>query len=298
MKPTLVIMAAGMGSRYGDLKQIDTFGPSGETIVDYTVYDALKVGFTKIVFIIRKHLENDFKDKFRELIDHAEVHFVFQELDVLPDDLKVPEGRVKPWGTGHAILMAGEVVNEPFAVVNADDFYGRSALQMIFDQLSNLDNNQLQACMIAYQMKNTLSDHGSVSRGLCEVSLTGDLKSINEKTEIYKGDGKPYYVEESEKFPLTGNEPVSMNLMGFTSPVFDLIESLFIDFHRESGARPKAEFYIPTVLDNVRKSGKRVPVLVTNESWFGVTYKEDKLTAQLTLQRMIQEGTYPKNLWG
>lgn len=298
MKPTLVIMAAGMGSRYGDLKQIDTFGPSGETIVDYTVYDALKVGFTKIVFIIRKHLENDFKDKFRELIDHAEVHFVFQELDVLPDDLKVPEGRVKPWGTGHAILMAGEVVNEPFAVVNADDFYGRSALQMIFDQLSNLDNNQLQACMIAYQMKNTLSDQGSVSRGLCEVSLTGDLKSINEKTEIYKGDGKPYYVEEGEKFPLTGNEPVSMNLMGFTSPVFDLIESLFIDFHRESGAQPKAEFYIPTVLDNVRKSGKRVPVLVTNESWFGVTYKEDKLTAQLTLQRMIQEGTYPKSLWG
>ncbi len=297
-KPTLVIMAAGMGSRYGDLKQIDTFGPSGETIVDYTVYDALHVGFKKVVFIIRENLENDFKEKFKGVIEQAEVHFVFQELNRLPNDLKVPEGRVKPWGTGHAILMAKPVVNEPFAIVNADDFYGRDALQSIYDELSGLDNSELQACMVAYQLKNTLSDHGSVSRGLCEITSNGDLKSITEKTAIYKGNGSPYYVEDNKSHPLTGDEPVSMNLMGFTSPVFDEIETAFMQFLNKSGTLPKAEFYIPTVLDNVRKSGIKVPVMVTNESWFGVTYKEDKQTAQAILQEMIEAETYPRRLWG
>lgn len=298
MNPTLVVMAAGMGSRYGGIKQIDTFGPSGETIVDYTVYDALQVGFKKVVFIIRRHLLADVREKFSGLIAHAEVEFVFQELDVLPKDLSVPEGREKPWGTGHAVWTASQAVNEPFVVVNADDFYGRSALKVIYDHLSNVDNSKLDACLVAYQLKNTLSDHGSVSRGICEVTEAGDLKSINEKTEIHKGTDHPYYVEDGKQHPLTGNEPVSMNLMGFTSQVFKDIEADFVRFYQKSKDNLKAEYYIPTVLDNVRKSGKNVPVLFTDESWFGVTYKEDKVIAQNKLKAMIDEKIYPKSLWG
>jgi len=298
MNPTLVVMAAGMGSRYGGIKQIDTFGPSGEAIIDYTVYDALQVGFRKVVFIVRKHLLADVKEKFSGLIAHAEVEFVFQELDVLPKGLSVPEGREKPWGTGHAVWTANKAVNEPFVVVNADDYYGRSALKVIYDHLQNVDNNKLDACLVAYQLKNTLSDHGSVSRGICEVTDAGDLKSINEKTEIHKGTDHPYYVEDGKEYPLTGNEPVSMNLMGFTSQVFKDIEADFVNFYQKSKENLKAEYYIPTVLDNVRKSGKNVPVLFTNESWFGVTYKEDKVIAQNKLKAMIDEKIYPKSLWG
>ncbi len=297
MNPTLVVMAAGMGSRYGGIKQIDTFGPSGETIVDYTVYDALKVGFKKVVFITRKHLVGDFKQKFSGLLDHAEVHFVFQELDTLPGNLEVPQDREKPWGTGHAVWTAKSAVKEPFVVVNADDFYGRASMQVIYDHLLKVDNDLLHGCLVAYQLKNTLSDHGSVSRGICEVS-DGNLKSITEKTEIYKGQDHPYYVEEGKQYPLTGNEPVSMNLMGFTSPVFDDIEKAFVQFFERSKDNPKAEFFIPTVLDNVRKAGQNVPVLVTNDIWFGVTYKEDKLNAQIVLQKMTDDGVYPKSLWG
>ncbi len=298
MNPTLVVMAAGMGSRYGGVKQIDTFGPSGETIVDYTVYDALRVGFRKVVFIIRKHLLADVKEKFSGLIDHADVEFVYQELDSLPAGLSVPEGREKPWGTGHAVWTANQVVDEPFVVVNADDYYGRSALKVIYDHLKHVDNKKGDACLVAYQLKNTLSDHGSVSRGICEVSDDGSLKSITEKTEIYKGTDHPYYVEDGKDHPLTGNEPVSMNLMGFTSQVFKDIETDFIKFYHKSKGNLKAEYYIPTVLDNVRKSGSDVPVLFTDESWFGVTYKEDKVIAQKKLRAMIDEGIYPKSLWG
>ncbi|MEQ9218357.1 MAG: sugar phosphate nucleotidyltransferase [Cyclobacteriaceae bacterium] len=298
MNPTLVVMAAGMGSRYGGVKQIDTFGPSGETIVDYTVYDALRVGFRKVVFIIRNHLLADVKEKFSGLIDHADVEFVYQELDSLPVGLSVPEGREKPWGTGHAVWTANQVVDEPFVVVNADDYYGRSALKVIYDHLKHVDNKKVDACLVAYQLKNTLSDHGSVSRGICEVSEDGSLKSITEKTEIYKGTDHPYYVEDGKDHPLTGNEPVSMNLMGFTSQVFKDIETDFIKFYHKSKRNLKAEYYIPTVLDNVRKSGSDVPVLFTDESWFGVTYKEDKVIAQKKLRAMIDEGIYPKSLWG
>ncbi len=298
MNPTLVVMAAGMGSRYGGIKQIDTFGPSGEAIIDYTVYDALQVGFKKVVFIVRKHLLADVKEKFSGIIGNAEVEFVFQELDVLPAGLSVPAGREKPWGTGHAVWTANQAVNEPFVVVNADDYYGRSALKVIYDHLSTVDNSKLDACLVAYQLKNTLSDHGSVSRGICEVTEAGDLKSINEKTEIHKGTEHPYYVEVGKEHPLTGNEPVSMNLMGFTSQVFKDIEADFVKFYQKSKENLKAEYYIPTVLDNVRKSGKNVPVLFTDESWFGVTYKEDKVIAQNKLKAMIGEKIYPKSLWG
>ena len=297
MKPTLLVMAAGMGSRYGDLKQIDQFGPSGETIVDYTIYDAKKVGFEKVVFVIRKSFEKEFKEKYKKIIQQTNVEFVFQELDFLPNGLSVPDGRVKPWGTGHAVWVAKEAIDEPFAVVNADDYYGRNSLKLIFDYLVSVDNEELAACLIAYQLKNTLSDHGSVSRGLCEVSGDNNLKSITEKTEIYKGADHPYYVENEKEFPLTGNEPVSMNLMGFTSQVFDQMETEFIEFYKSSLGNPKAEFYIPTVMDNIRKSGRNVPVLLTNDSWFGVTYKEDKINAQLTLQKMVADGEYPESLW-
>ena len=297
MKPTLLVMAAGMGSRYGDLKQIDQFGPSGETIVDYTIYDAKKVGFEKVVFVIRKSFEKEFKEKYKKIIQQTNVEFVFQELDFLPNGLSVPDGRVKPWGTGHAVWVAKEAIDEPFAVVNADDYYGRDSLKLIFDYLVSVDNTELAACLVAYQLKNTLSDHGSVSRGLCEVSGDDNLKSITEKTEIYKGTDHPYYVEEGNEFPLTGNEPVSMNLMGFTSQVFNQMEKEFIAFYESSLGNPKAEFYIPTVMDNIRKSGRNVPVLLTNDSWFGVTYKEDKINAQLTLQKMVADGKYPESLW-
>ena len=297
MKPTLLVMAAGMGSRYGDLKQIDQFGPSGETIVDYTIYDAKRVGFEKVVFVIRKSFEKEFKEKYRKIIQQTDVEFVFQELDFLPNGLSVPDDRVKPWGTGHAVWVAKEAIDEPFAVVNADDYYGRDSLKLIFDYLVSVDNTELAACLVAYQLKNTLSDHGSVSRGLCEVSGDDNLKSITEKTEIYKGTDHPYYVEEGNEFPLTGNEPVSMNLMGFTSQVFNQMEKEFIAFYESSLGNPKAEFYIPTVMDNIRKSGRNVPVLLTNDSWFGVTYKEDKINAQLTLQKMVADGKYPESLW-
>ncbi len=298
MNPTLVVMAAGMGSRYGGIKQIDTFGPSGEAIIDYTVYDALHVGFKKVVFIVRKHLVSDVREKFKGLLAHASVEFVFQELDTLPEGLTVPEGREKPWGTGHAVWVAHQAVKEPFVVVNADDYYGRSALKVIYDHLQGVDNEQVEACLVAYQLKNTLSDHGSVSRGLCEVTKDKNLKSITEKTKIFKGDNHPYYSEDGKEHPLTGNEPVSMNLMGFTSQVFKDIETDFVRFYHESKENLKAEYYIPVVLDNVRKSGKEVPVLFTDETWFGVTYKEDKLIAQSKLRKMIEEGIYPKSLWG
>ncbi len=299
MKPTLVVLAAGLGSRYGSLKQIDQFGPSGETIVDYAVYDAIEAGFEKIVFVIRRSIEEEFKEIFlTKLSDKVQVEYVFQELDVLPEGFTVPEGREKPWGTAHAVMTAASKINEPFAIVNADDFYGRASLKAIHDHLSSLDNSTLDACMVGFILENTLSDHGRVSRGICKVNEQGELEEIVERTHIFKkAEGGAYYEEDNKHVDLTGKEIVSMNLMGFTSQVFDMMEEKFVDFLKENYTELKAEYFIPSVLDNVRKQGVKVPVLTSTEQWFGVTYKEDKPIARENLLQLVKQGVYPENLW-
>ncbi len=298
-EPALVVLAAGLGSRYGSLKQIDQFGPNGETIVDYALFDAIKAGFNKIVFVIRENIESEFKEIFLpNLSPHVEVDYVFQELEDLLPGWSVPEGREKPWGTAHAVWTCREKVKEPFAIVNADDFYGRSSLSLIYNHLCHLDNNVLNACLIGYSLENTLSDHGRVSRGICKVSENGFLQEIVEKTDIYKGnDTSAYYEESGNRYPLTGKETVSMNLMGFTSPVFDILEQGFIDFFHHNFYNLKAEYFIPGVLDDVRKRGVNVPVINSAETWFGVTYQEDKPIAQKAINRLIEQGIYNNRLW-
>lgn len=297
--PSLVVLAAGLGSRYGGLKQMDQFGPCGETLIDYTLYDALQAGFQKVVFVIRKSMEAEFHKVLASNISkQAEVHYVFQELDSLPSGLTSPEGREKPWGTAHAVWTTGKVVNEPFVIVNGDDYYGRSALKTIYDHLLSIDDSQLYACLVGYVLKNTLSEHGRVSRGICEVDYQGFLESIVERTAIYKG-GKTvaYYEESGEQFPLTGQEIVSMNLTGFSPKVFDLIELGFLQFFQNNRYNPKAEYYIPMVLDKVRKCGVNIPVLKTNEVWFGVTYKADKPEVVKRIGHLVKSGAYPHQLW-
>lgn len=299
MKPSLVVLAAGLGSRYGSLKQMDKFGPSGETIVDYAIYDAMKAGFEKIIFVIRKSIEAEFKEIFvSKLEGKVQVEYVFQELDILPQGFTVPVDREKPWGTAHAVLTAASRINEPFAIVNADDFYGRASLKTIYDHLLTLDNNQLSACLVGFVLEKTLSEHGRVSRGICKVSEQGKLEEIVERTHIYKKEeGGAYYEEDDQKVDLTGKEIVSMNLMGFTSQVFNLMQDQFVEFLNNQGKELKSEYFIPSVLDNVRKNGVKVPVLVSTEQWFGVTYKEDKPIARRNLLKLVDEGVYPQNLW-
>lgn len=297
-KTTLVVLAAGLGSRYGSLKQMDKFGPSEETIVDYAIYDAIEAGFSKIVFVIRRSFENEFKDLFGPRMEgKVQVEYVHQELDHLPAGLNVPEGREKPWGTGHAVMMAAAKVNGPFAIVNADDFYGRSSFKLINDRLRTLDNEKLSACMVGFVLNNTLSEHGRVSRGICRLDENKNLKEIIERTHIFKKGSAAYYVEDEQEFDLTGNEVVSMNLMGFTSKVFEQMEDAFRLFYKNQSADLKAEFFIPTVLDNTRKSGVKVAVDMSEEQWFGVTYKDDKPIAQTRLEKLVEEKVYPSNLW-
>ena len=299
MEPSLVVLAAGLGSRYGSLKQIDKFGPSGETIVDYTIYDAIQAGFKKVVFVIRKSIEDEFNEIYYDKISSKiEVKYVFQELENIPEGLTIPTNREKPWGTGHAVLMAKSEINEPFAIVNADDFYGRSSLEKIRRHLSTLDNSILTGCLVGYTLENTLSEHGRVSRGVCEIEESG-LKSIAERTDIYMGGQTGvYYNENGNQFPLTGKETVSMNLMGFTSQVFNLAEKWFTEFYKQSSRDLKSEFFIPTVLNNIRQLNQsKIAVLPTDDRWFGVTYKEDKAIAQAMLKGLVGRGEYPKNLW-
>ncbi len=299
MKPTLLVLAAGMGSRYGGLKQMDKLGPAGETIIDYSIYDALSVGFEKIVFVIRESIKDDFKkilgDKYA---NKAAVHYVYQELDKLPKGYNVPQGRVRPWGTAHAVMMAESVIQEPFALINGDDFYGRNSFKIIYDFLSKTPKDTLAACLIAYELKKTLSEHGHVSRGICTLDKQDFLSNITERTKIYKGENNTaYYIENDTKFQLTGNEKVSMNLMGFTPNVFEIIRQEFENFLKTKGTQMKSEFYIPFILDKVREKGVKVPILSTNESWFGVTYPEDKQKVVEKLGALIQKGIYPPCLW-
>lgn len=299
MKPALIVLAAGLGSRYGSLKQIDKFGPCGETIVDYAIYDAIEAGFEKIVFVIRRSIEQEFKELFVEkLKDKVRIEYVFQELDVLPAGFSVPDGREKPWGTAHAVLTAAPKISEPFAIVNADDFYGRASLRLIYDHLAAMNNTELSAGLVGFILENTLSEHGRVSRGVCKINEKGELDEIIERTHIYKNkQGGAYFEEGNKTVELTGKEMVSMNLMGFTSRVFDLMADKFVEFLNGQGKELKSEYFIPSVLDHVRQTGVKVPVLVSAEQWFGVTYQEDKPIAKQKLMKLVEAGVYTKNLW-
>ncbi len=301
MKPALVILAAGMGSRYGSLKQIDRFGPSGETIVEYSIYDALRAGFGKIVLVIRHQFEEDFKEiVLKRAMTKADISFVFQELDNLPSGFSLPADRVKPWGTGHAILMAASKVNTPFAVVNADDFYGSQSYKVMSDFLSAGQSGKTEEyCLVGYKLVNTLSESGSVSRGICVVSHDHYLEDITEHKKIMETGEGIVTVTEKGTIHLTGHETVSMNLMGFLPSMFKHLESQFRDFLLKNAGNPAAEFYIPFAMNEVIHQGAaRVKVLHTPEKWFGVTYKEDRAMVMNSLRSLVEKGLYPPDLWG
>ncbi len=298
-KPTLVILAAGIGSRYGGLKQLDTFTPSGDTIMDFSIFDAVQAGFGKIVFIIRKNIEKEFKEVFgKKLLGIAEVDYVFQEIDYVPAQYQNPE-RSKPWGTGHALLMAKDIVKENFAIINADDFYGKEAFEVMAKTLSHTDPNSYDFSTMAYLLKNTISDYGFVSRGECEVDDKGYLTDVTERTHIEKIDGKLMCKDEKGDFiPIDEDTIVSMNFWGFTPKCFEFGSQLFDKFLEENKGNLKAEFYIPSVVNEILKSGKaKVKVLKSNSKWFGVTYKEDKEIVQEKIEKLLEQNSYPSKLW-
>jgi len=299
MEPTLVIMAAGMASRYGSMKQIQQFGPGGETIMDYSIYDAIKAGFKKVVFIIRKDFAEDFKAIFEpKLKGRIEAKYVFQEMDKYLDGYSVPADRKKPWGTSHAILCAKEAVNEPFAVINADDFYGADAFKKAADFLKSECSPTVYA-IIGYQLANTLSEHGTVSRGVCEVDEKGNLVGIKERLKISRQNGVMVDEEsETKKVELAEEVKASMNFWCFHPSVFNFIEKGFQVFLKENIDNPKAEYLIPFTADQWIKAGKGViKVIPTSSKWFGVTYKEDAPVVQRSLNELVQRNQYPNNLW-
>tara|TARA_R110002050_G_scaffold130384_10_gene252099 strand:+ start:1327 stop:2250 length:924 start_codon:yes stop_codon:yes gene_type:complete len=298
-KPTLVILAAGMGSRYGGLKQIDTFTPEGDTIIDFSIYDALRAGFGKFVFIIRKSFENDFKEIFNKKLEgKAEVAYVYQELDCVPKKYINPK-RTKPWGTGHALLMAKNVVKENFAIINADDFYGKEAFEVMGQSLAQKDTTSYNFNTMAYFLKNTVSDYGFVSRGECHVNEKGYLTDIIERTHIEKIDGQLMRKDDDGQFiPIDENTIVSMNFWGFTPKCFEFGTQLFEAFLETTKANLKAEFYIPSIVSEILKSGKAsVEVLKSEAKWFGVTYKEDKVIVQKAIKQLKKKNIYPSKLW-
>ena len=300
MAPTLVVLAAGMGSRYGGLKQIDPMGPSGETILDYSVYDALRAGFGRVVFIIRPDFEDAFRDGVAaKFSDRVRVDFAFQTLDKLPDGFAVPAGREKPWGTTHAILCAREVIEGNFAVINADDFYGRDSYRVLGEHLATVDPESTDFSMVGFTLRNTLSDHGTVARGVCSTSNDGYLASIDEMTKIGRhGDGALNTRDDGTTIALTGNEPVSMNMWGFTPRLFDHLDRIFREFLTTSATEAKSECFIPlTVGQLINEGAATCRVLRTDSSWFGVTYREDKEVVQRSIAELVQRGEYPSNLW-
>lgn len=304
MKPTLLLLAAGMGSRYGGLKQLDGLGPNGETIMDYSIYDAIQAGFGKIVWVIRKDFEQDFREKILSKYEgHIPCEIVFQSLDKIPEGYSVPEGRTKPWGTNHAVMMAKDVIKEPFCVINCDDFYNRDCFKVIGKFLSELpEGSNGKYAMVGFRVANTLSDNGSVSRGVCAKDDNGHLTSCVERTEIERrADGKVAYKDEKgEWVSIPDNTPVSMNVWGFTPEYFDYSEKLFKEFldQPSTKANPKAEYLIPWVVDKLIKSGKATcEVLDTTSKWFGVTYSADRPGTVERIQKLVDEGVYPNKLF-
>jgi NDP-sugar pyrophosphorylase family protein len=298
-KPTLVILAAGVGSRYGGLKQLDTFSEQGDTILDFSIYDAIQAGFGKIVFIIRKSIESDFKSFFdAKLKGKIEVEYVFQEVDKIPEKYK-DNNREKPWGTGHALLMTKDVVKENFAVINADDFYGREAYQVMANALNKIEPTSNAFNMMGYVLKNTISDFGFVSRGECKVDKNGYLIGLTERTHIEKVDGVlKYKNEDGTLTPIAEDTTVAMNFFGFTPKYFDLSSALFEEFLENNYQELKTEFYIPSVVNHLIVNGLgTMEVLKSDAKWFGVTYKEDKEYVTSEIQKLKDNGTYPKFLW-
>lgn len=299
MKPTLLILAAGMGSRYGGIKQLDGFGPNGETIIDYSLFDAIRAGFGKVVFIIREELKADFEQVFgAKLKGKIDYDYAIQGFgSYVPDDLGHVE-RAKPWGTGHAVLCAWDKTDAPFAVINADDFYGYEAFKTMADFLSTNDDQTVHA-MIGYQIRNTLSENGSVSRGVCVRDENDFLITVTERTQILREEnGTIVFIEGDEKTILGENTPVSMNFWGFMPSVFPDIKELFETYAREHYNAPKAEFYIPKVMSYLIESGKgQCKVFESESEWFGVTYPEDKPTVSESIQKQVDSGKYPKQLW-
>lgn len=297
MKPTLLVLAAGMGSRYGGIKQMDAFGPHGETIIDYSIYDAIQSGFGKIVFVIRRDFADAFKEMFEpKLAGKIKTEYVYQEMNSYVPPVSVVAERTKPWGTAHAVLCAREVIHEPFAVINADDFYGRDAFEKAAAFLTN-DVSEKKYCIIGYELSKTLSENGTVSRGVCQVDLNNNLVSIIERTKIFPEDGHIYYIENSMRGTLPADTPVSMNFWGFHPNVFDFIEELFEKFLLENQGDPKAEFFIPIVGDAFIQGDGEIKVIPTSAQWFGVTYKEDAPVVKESLGKLIDSGAYPQNLW-
>ena len=298
MKPTLLILAAGMGSRYGGLKQLDEVGPNGEAIIDYSLYDAIRAGFGKVVFVIRNDFEEAFKNRFdKKLAGHIEVEYAYQELTDLPKGFNVPGGRVKPWGTGHAIRSARNCINEPFVAINADDFYGWEAFKTMSDFLQNDCCPEVWS-MVGYRCDKTLSENGSVSRGVCVTDEDNFLIDITERTNIQIENDGIFYYENDKRFSLKGDEPVSMNFWGFSPDLFTHLEKGFVDFLREKGGEMKSEFYIPSQVSELKNKGLvKVKVLSSDARWFGVTYKEDKEHVVANIQKMIDENKYPVKLF-
>jgi dTDP-glucose pyrophosphorylase len=285
-------MAAGMGSRYGGLKQLDAIGPSGETIIDYSVYDAIKAGFTKVVFIIRKDFEQEFKLKITDKYEgQIQVEFAFQDLNDLPDEFTCPEGREKPWGTGHAILSARDIINEPFVAINGDDFYGRESFKVVADYYRKGANS---FSMVAFKLDKTLSSFGGVTRGLCTVN-DEKLNTVIETADLEKTD---YGVSSNRDIELDGSEPVSMNVWGFTPILFKYLEEKFVEFLSENGTEMKSEYLIPSVVNELIQSGQEtVHVLRSGATWFGVTYKEDKPFVEGEIEKLVNKGEYPGKLF-
>lgn len=299
MKPTLLILAAGMGSRFGGLKQVEPVGPNGEAIIDYSIYDAIRAGFGKVVFIIRESFADAFKEKFdAKLKGKIEVDYVFQELDMLPAGFTLPEGREKPWGTAHAILCARNAVKEPFCALNADDFYGFNAYNAMAKFLTESKDEKVYS-MVGYKLNDTLSEFGSVSRGICEEDKNNNLIKIVETLKIIKRGNEIISIETDEsETPLTGNEIASMNNWGFKPSIFDQLEKRFTQFLKTEIDKPKSEMYIPSVVfDLIDDKAATVKVLEANSPWFGVTYKEDKPFVIEKINKLIAKGEYPEKLW-
>lgn len=298
MKPTLLVLAAGMGSRYGGQKQTDAFGPSGETITDYSIYDGLKAGFGKVVFVIAPRMEEEFKnDYIKRFPSDLQVEYVIQDVKHVPEGFTVPESRVKPWGTAHAVLMAKDVIREPFAVINADDFYGRESYRIMHDFLVQARPGEYS--LIGFTLSKTVSEHGSVARGVCETDENEFLTQIVERTKIFSKEGKIWYEDEDGSIhDLSPEVKVSMNLFGFTPDIFEHLDKQFRAYIEKNINSAKAEFFIPYVADKlIRNNEASFQVLGTPESWFGVTYQDDRPHVLNMISRLVEEGVYPTPLW-
>ncbi|GAA4145554.1 nucleotidyltransferase [Sphingobacterium kyonggiense] len=302
-KPTLVVLAAGMASRYGSLKQVDAFGPHGETIIDYSIYDAIRAGFGKVVFIIREEFEQVMRDKFDEkLKGKIDVDYAFQDFNLKKFGVDKEIERTKPWGTAHAVMSAKDVVDGPFCVINADDFYGYDAFKKMADFLTN-EVDDAHMSLMGFEVGNTMSDYGYVSRGVCEVDEKGHMASVTERTNIYyvtdeQGNRKIVYEENGVQNDLPADARVSMNFWGFTPKIFEVAQDMFPQFVEENGDNPKSEFFIPSVPDHMVKNGMAAfKVIPTSSKWFGVTYVEDKPIVQESISKLLADGTYPQKLF-